>query len=62
MNQNPLTAFAQLEVDLWEAADQLRADSKQTSSEDCMLVLSVPRGDLVRAWCAAKNDGEVTHG
>ena len=41
MNQNQLTAFAQLEADLWEAADQLRANSKLTSSEYCMPVLGV---------------------
>jgi len=41
MNQNQLTTFAQLEADLWEAADQLRANSKLTSSEYCMPVLGV---------------------
>ncbi|HXH11881.1 MAG TPA: hypothetical protein VNP04_19230 [Alphaproteobacteria bacterium] len=41
MNQNQLTAFAQREADLWDAADQLRANSKLTSSEDCMPVLGV---------------------
>ena len=41
MNQNHLTAFAHLEADLWEAADQLRANSKLTSSEYCMTVLDV---------------------
>jgi type I restriction enzyme M protein len=41
MNQNQPTAFAQLEADLWEAADQLRANSKLTSSEYCMPVLGV---------------------
>jgi hypothetical protein len=41
MNQNQLTAFAQLEADLWEAADQLRANSNLTSSEYCMPVLGV---------------------
>jgi type I restriction enzyme M protein len=41
MNQNQLTAFAQLEADLWEAADQLRANSKLTSSEYCMPVLGI---------------------
>jgi type I restriction enzyme M protein len=41
MNQNQLPAFAQLEADLWEAADQLRANSKLTSSEYCMPVLGV---------------------
>jgi type I restriction enzyme M protein len=41
MNQNQLAAFAQLEADLWEAADQLRANSKLTSSEYCMPVLGV---------------------
>ena len=33
--------LAQLEKDLWEAADQLRANSKLTSSEYCMPVLGV---------------------
>jgi type I restriction-modification system DNA methylase subunit len=41
MNQNQLTTFAQLEADLWEAADQLRANAKLTSSEYCMPVLGV---------------------
>jgi hypothetical protein len=41
MNQNQPTAFAQLEADLWKAADQLRANSKLTSSEYCMPVLGV---------------------
>jgi type I restriction-modification system DNA methylase subunit len=41
MNQNQLTVFTQLEADLWEAADQLRANSKLTSSEYCMPVLGV---------------------
>jgi type I restriction-modification system DNA methylase subunit len=36
-----LTAFAQLEADLWEAADQLRTNSKPTLSEYCMPVLGV---------------------
>jgi type I restriction enzyme M protein len=62
MNQDRLTAFAQLEADLWEAADQLRANSKLTSSEDCMPVLSLPGGDHARVRCVAKNDGEVLHG
>ncbi|HXH08974.1 MAG TPA: hypothetical protein VNP04_04295 [Alphaproteobacteria bacterium] len=39
MSQNQLTAFAQREVDLWDAADQLCANFKLTSSEDCMPVL-----------------------
>jgi type I restriction enzyme M protein len=41
MNQHQLTAFAHLEADLWEAADQLRANSKLTSSEYCMPVFGV---------------------
>ncbi len=37
----PLINIEQLEKDLWEAADQLRANSKLTSSEYCMPVLGV---------------------
>src|ERR1700730_1924389 len=33
--------LTELESDLWEAADQLRANSKLTSSEYCMPVLGV---------------------
>jgi type I restriction enzyme M protein len=33
----------QLETDLWAAADNLRANSKLTSSEYCMPVLGVNR-------------------
>lgn len=40
-NANPLADLAKLEADLWEAADQLRANSKLTSSEYCMPVLGV---------------------
>lgn len=38
---SPLGDIAKLENDLWEAADQLRANSKLTSSEYCMPVLGV---------------------
>ena len=38
---SPLGNITQLEKDLWEAADQLRANSKLTSSEYCMPVLGV---------------------
>jgi hypothetical protein len=50
MSQHQLTGFAQLEDDLWEAADQLRANSKLTSSEYCMPVLGVTflHRDLLR--------------
>lgn len=41
MNQKQLTILSQVESDLWEAADQLRANSKLTSSEYCMPVLGV---------------------
>lgn len=37
----PLGDISRLEKDLWEAADQLRANSKLTSSEYCMPVLGV---------------------
>ena len=36
-----LENIAQMESTLWEAADQLRANSKLTSSEYCMPVLGV---------------------
>ncbi len=41
MNHNQLNSLERLESDLWEAADQLRANSKLTSSEYCMPVLGV---------------------
>jgi hypothetical protein len=41
MIQEQLTALSRLEADLWEAADQLRANSKLTSSEYCMPVLGI---------------------
>jgi type I restriction-modification system DNA methylase subunit len=41
MNQSPLGSIDKIESDLWEAADQLRANSKLTSSEYCMPVLGV---------------------
>jgi len=41
MFQNHLNGLSRLESDLWEAADQLRANSKLTSSEYCMPVLGV---------------------
>ena len=41
MNTNQLTSLSRLESDLWEAADQLRANSKLTSTEYCMPVLGL---------------------
>ena len=41
MAHNALHTIEQLESSLWEAADQLRANSKLTSSEYCMPVLGV---------------------
>jgi hypothetical protein len=41
MVSNALQNIEQLEASLWEAADQLRANSKLTSSEYCMPVLGV---------------------
>jgi type I restriction enzyme M protein len=41
MNFDPLDSLTRLEADLWEAADNLRANSKLTSSEYCMPVLGV---------------------
>src|SRR5689334_18887110 len=40
-NQNAFENFGQVEDDLWSAADNLRANSKLTSSEYCMPVLGV---------------------
>jgi type I restriction enzyme M protein len=39
VNQNALENIEKIEDDLWEAADNLRANSKLTSSEYCMPVL-----------------------
>jgi type I restriction enzyme M protein len=41
MTGNALHNIAQIESSLWEAADQLRANSKLTSSEYCMPLLGV---------------------
>src|SRR5882672_7931476 len=41
MIENQLASLRQLEDDLWAAADQLRANSKLTSSEYCMPVLGI---------------------
>ena len=41
MTANALQNIAKIEDSLWEAADQLRANSKLTSSEYCMPVLGV---------------------
>ncbi|HEY7428368.1 MAG TPA: hypothetical protein VH682_29315 [Gemmataceae bacterium] len=35
MNFDPLNSLTRLEADLWEAADNLRANSKLTSTEYC---------------------------
>ncbi len=41
MSNSALTNLTKIEASLWEAADQLRANSKLTSSEYCMPVLGV---------------------
>ena len=41
MSDSALTNLNKIEASLWEAADQLRANSKLTSSEYCMPVLGV---------------------
>ena len=41
MTSNAFHTISQIEASLWEAADQLRANSKLTSSEYCMPVLGV---------------------
>ena len=41
MSQNQFQNIEQLEASLWDAADNLRANSKLTSSEYCMPVLGV---------------------
>ena len=41
MNQNQFAHIAHLESDLWDAADNLRANSKLTAGEYCMPVLGV---------------------
>jgi type I restriction enzyme M protein len=41
MSNGALTHLTKIEASLWEAADQLRANSKLTSSEYCMPVLGV---------------------
>src|SRR4051812_41683662 len=41
MSSSSSDSLEKLEADLWEAADQLRANSKLTSSEYCMPVLGV---------------------
>jgi type I restriction enzyme M protein len=41
MTDGTLNDIEKLEADLWEAADELRANSKLTSTEYCMPVLGV---------------------
>ncbi|MEI8079511.1 MAG: type I restriction-modification system subunit M N-terminal domain-containing protein, partial [bacterium] len=41
MNQNHFDTISRFESDLWAAADNLRANSKLTSSEYCMPVLGI---------------------
>ena len=41
MSSTALAELTKIEASLWEAADQLRANSKLTSSEYCMPVLGV---------------------
>ena len=41
MTANAMQSINQIESSLWEAADQLRANSKLTSSEYCMPVLGI---------------------
>jgi len=41
MSANALETITAVEAQLWQAADQLRANSKLTSSEYCMPVLGV---------------------
>ncbi|MBI4661973.1 MAG: hypothetical protein HY735_24390, partial [Verrucomicrobia bacterium] len=41
MIQNQLQNIERLESDLWDAADNLRANSKLTAGEYCMPVLGV---------------------
>jgi hypothetical protein len=49
MSSTALSELNKIEASLWEAADQLRANSKLTSSEYCMPVLGVtnPTRDAV---------------
>ena len=67
MIHNALHAIKQLEDSLWEAADQLRANSKLTSSEYCMPVLGViflrhasNRYEVARRQIEADQAGVVT--
>jgi len=41
MTSNALQNISQIEASLWEAADQMRANSKLSSSEYCMPVVGV---------------------
>jgi type I restriction enzyme M protein len=61
MKEHALSNIEQLETDLWAAADNLRANSKLTSSEYCMPVLGViflrhatNRYDIAAAQIAAE--------
>ena len=61
MTEHALSNIEQLETDLWAAADNLRANSKLTSSEYCMPVLGViflrhatNRYDIAAAQIAAE--------
>jgi hypothetical protein len=51
MTGSALQNIEQIESSLWEAADQLRANSKVTSSENAMTVFGVPLdGNANFAW------------
>lgn len=50
MHQNQFATIAQLEGDLWSAADNLRANSKLTTGEYCIPVLPKVLRDQRERW------------
>lgn len=60
MTGNALQNIEQIESSLWEAADQLRANSKLTSSEYAMPVLGVIfLRHVANCYYVAKTAGEM---
>ena len=56
MSSSALDNLTQIESSLWQAADQLRANSKLTSSEYCMPVLGVTPRNILHA-SRRRNEG-----
>jgi hypothetical protein len=61
MSANPLHNIEHLEPDLWDAADNLRANSKLTAGEYCgarQAAAPLPRTQRVFSLSSIRNGGE----